>query len=47
MELCDNLEEWGEDSKGGDVCILLADSHHCMAKANTISKAIILQLEIN
>ena len=35
MVLCDNLEEWGEGLKGRDVCIFMADLHHCMAEANT------------
>ena len=39
--LCDNLEEWdgvedgGDVQEGGDMCILMADSHCCMAEANT------------
>ena len=40
--LCDNLEEWGEGSKGGDICILMADLHHRMAKPMQYCKAIIL-----
>ena len=39
--LCDNLEGWdgemGEDSRGRDICILMADSHCCMAEANIMS----------
>ena len=42
MVLCDNLEERDgvEDGRefqgGGDICILMADSHCCMAEVNTI-----------
>ena len=42
MVLCDNLEEWDgveegrEFHGGGDICILMADSHFCMAEVNTI-----------
>ena len=32
--LWDNLEEWEEDSKGGDICTLTADSHCCTAETN-------------
>ena len=34
-------EEWDwvgdgrESQKGGDICILIADSYHCMAENNT------------
>ena len=40
--LCHSLEAWdgvaGERGglKGGDVSMFMADSHHCMAEANTI-----------
>ena len=39
--LCDNLEGWDrtgsgrEVQEGGDICILMADSHFCMAEINT------------
>ena len=39
--LCDNLEGWDrmgsgrEVQEGGDICILMADSHYCMAEINT------------
>ena len=42
MVLCDNLEEWdgvedgGDVQEGGDMCILMADSHCYMAETNTI-----------
>ena len=45
--LCDNLEGLGKVQEGGDVCILLGDSHPCMAKPTQHCRAIILQLEIN
>ena len=38
--LCDNLEWWDgvgcgrEAQKGGAICILMADSHCCMAETN-------------
>ena len=38
---CDNLEELErerggrEAQEGGDICILTADSHFCMAEINT------------
>ena len=47
MVLCDNLEGLGKVQEGGDVCILLGDSHPCMAKPTQHCRAIILQLEIN
>ena len=40
--LCDNLEGWDrmgsgrEVQEGGDICILMADSHFCMAEINTM-----------
>ena len=39
--LCENLERVGcrggwEAQEGGDMCIFIADSHCCMAVANTI-----------
>ena len=39
--LCDNLEGWDgvgggrEVQEGGDISILMADSHCCMAETNT------------
>ena len=37
--LCDDVEGWGgegrEDQEGGDICILKADLHHCIAETNT------------
>ena len=39
--LCDNLEEWDgvgggrEVREGGGMCVLMADSHCCMAETNT------------
>ena len=39
--LCDNLKGWdgvevgGRFKVGGDVCILMADSHCCTAETNT------------
>ena len=39
--LCDNLEGWDgvgggrEVQEGGDISILVADSHCCMAETNT------------
>ena len=39
--ICDNLEGWDgvrdrrEAQKGGDICILVADSHCCMAETKT------------
>ena len=50
MVLCDNLEERDgvEDGRefqgGGDICILMADSHCCMAKPLHYCKVISLQL---
>ena len=43
------MEEGGgrEIQEGGDIYILMADSHCCMAETNTTLKAIILQLKIN
>jgi len=42
---------WGrggrEAQAGGDICILTADTHCCMAETNTHYKAIVLQLKIN
>ena len=40
LVLCDGLE-WGEVGRGGvleggDVCIIMADLHCCMAETNTI-----------
>ena len=46
--LCDNLERWngmgsrGVVQEGGDIYVLVADTHCYMAEANT--KQIILQL---
>ena len=41
--LCDNLEEWdgkgggqGAVKEGGDLCILMADLHCCMAEVNPV-----------
>ena len=38
--LCDNSEGWdgvgGEIQEGGNICVHVADSHFCMAEANTI-----------
>ena len=40
--LCDNLEGWDEGEAGGKaqegraICILMADSHCCMAETNTM-----------
>ena len=38
LVLCDNLEGWdggGEGgSRGGDICMLMADSHCCTAQTN-------------
>ena len=51
--LCDDLEGWDgsrggrEVQEGGDMCILMADSHCCMAETNKQWKAIIFQLKIN
>ena len=39
--LCDDLERWDgmgsgrEAQEGGDICVLLADSHSCTAEMNT------------
>lgn len=34
--LCDYaVEEWEETQEGGDVCILLADTHRCLEETNT------------
>ena len=36
--LCDDLEGWGEGrkvNKGGDICLLIADSRYCTAETNT------------
>ena len=33
--------------EGGDICIIMADLHCCMAETNTTLKAILLQLKIN
>ena len=39
MLLCDNLEGWDgvgrRFKRKGDICILVADSHCCMAEPNT------------
>ena len=39
MLLCDNLEGWDgvgrRFKRKGDMCILMADSHCCMAEPNT------------
>ena len=40
LELCDDLEKWdggveGEAQEGGDTCIIIADSHCCIAETNT------------
>ena len=40
--LCDDLEGWDgrwgerEAQEGGDICILTADSHCCIAESNII-----------
>ena len=40
-ELCDDLDGWDkgwggtEAQEGGDICILLADSHGCTPETNT------------
>ena len=40
-----NQERDGREvHEGGDICMLVADSHCCIAEANTTFKAIILQL---
>ena len=49
--LCDNLEGWMvwgvEEVKGGrNICVLLADSHGCMAEATQYYRAIILKKRI-
>ena len=41
LVLSDNLKAWDsmgdgrEAPEGGDLCILMADSHYCMAETNT------------
>ena len=40
--LCDDLEWWDGGKEGGsrrrDMCIIMADSHCCMAETNNIVK---------
>ena len=51
--LCDNLGRWDgvgggrEVQEGGDICILMVDSHSYMAETTQHCKAIIFQLKIN
>ena len=47
--LCDNLGDkrgGREGQEGGDICILMADSHCYMAESTQHCKAVILQLNI-
>ena len=45
--LYDDQEGWHGVQEGMYMCILMADSHCCMAKPTQYCKAIILQLKIN
>ena len=41
LVLCDNLEGWfgmgsgREIQEGGDICMIMADAHHCVVETNT------------
>ena len=47
--LCDDLEgwdgEWEGCSRGGGICVHIADSHCCTEESNPTFKAIILQIK--
>ena len=38
LVLCDDLEGWDAGGKGGNICIIMADSHCCTAETNTFLK---------